>query len=103
MGQRGNGTEGQTEMARRTAILCLLIGALAASGCTGPPARHHTVPWWKGLPAQLLSPDSQEAYAWRHPRRPRKGEPYILPANPYVDDPPLQHYPPENKGGPRGH
>lgn len=84
-------------MARRAIYAVLAISAALASGCTGPPARHHTVPFWKGIPAQLLSPDSQEAYAWRHPRRPRQGEPYILPQNPYRTDPRLQHYPPENK------
>jgi hypothetical protein len=84
-------------MARRAIYAVLAISAALSTGCTGPPARHHTVPFWKGIPAQLLSPDSQEAYAWRHPRRPRRGEPYILPQNPYRADPRLQHYPPENK------
>ncbi|MCA9203888.1 MAG: hypothetical protein KDA59_12610, partial [Planctomycetales bacterium] len=43
-------------------LATLAIAASTATGC----ARINTVPAWKGVPARVIAPSSQEAMAWRH-------------------------------------
>lgn len=46
---------------KRILVLALALASLATSGCiyNGP------VPWWKGIPARVIAPNSLEAESWR--------------------------------------
>lgn len=59
-------------------FFCCLF-SLSLSGC----AQHYHsgwIPWWKGIPASVLSPSSQEAFGWKKQRHGHQWEQEIYPS-----------------------
>ena len=54
-------------MKRFLAIAIVGAAVCSAEGCATDPTSS-SIPWWKGIPAQVLAPTSQEAHAWHAQR-----------------------------------
>ena len=83
-------------MRRFAAMTAIVLASCSLSGCV----LDHTsaeIPWWKGIPAMVLAPNSQEAFGWHNQRHGYTYEQDIRyatgpipsnPANEQVDDEP---------------
>ncbi len=50
-------------MLRLLALSFAVFMTFSAAGCVSDPGSPY-IPWWKGIPAQVLAPSSQEAHGW---------------------------------------
>jgi len=54
-------------MSCRLELVLVVPILLAVTGCAHDTASAR-IPWWKGIPTQLLAPSSQEAFGWHKQR-----------------------------------
>lgn len=66
---------------KRLLFVLLSLFALKLSGCVADPASPF-IPAWKGVPALLMAPNSQEAYGWRKQRGHYSYETRLAPPGP---------------------
>ena len=62
-------------MKRLVAGIGSFLVVLSIGGCVADPGSPD-IPAWEGIPAQLLAPNSQEAYGWKMQHHER-GEPTL--------------------------
>jgi len=59
---------------KRLGLAAGLAGVCALCGCTfNNPWNTPVIPWWKGIPTQILAPNSLEAEVWRERHRGQEG------------------------------
>jgi hypothetical protein len=64
------------------ALMALLAAGLSLASASGCTQRYSSgpIPWWKGIPASVLSPSSQEAFGWKKQRYGHQWEQEIYPS-----------------------
>ena len=83
-------------MSRSTLLAITCAVFVSTSGCI-PLGDYYTVPWWKGVPATVVTPTSLEAMAWKEQHQERhqhwsEEDLYLseLPIEPTPDAPELR-------------
>jgi hypothetical protein len=73
--KRTHHAQQEASMSTRAGLLALLCLVSASVGCVGQHHTVNTVPWWKGLPCMVITPNSLEAHVWREHLHARHEDP----------------------------